>query len=77
MRNGSTPQQLATLEAVARALGILDGPEVESALLRIYRIMTERTLWSNGRLATADVTGGIPAGVQSHDPLALRSGRDQ
>ena len=77
MRNGSTPQQLATLEAVARALGILDGPEVESALLRIYRIMTERTLWSNGRLATADVTGGIPAGVQSHDPLSLRSGRDQ
>ena len=39
--------------------------------------MTERTLWSNGRLATADVTGGIPAGVQSHDPLSLRSGRDQ
>src|SRR5436190_7667849 len=76
MRTASTPQRMATLEAVARALGILDGPQVEGALLRVYRIMTERTLWSNGRLATADVTGGIPAGVQSHDPLSLGAGRE-
>ncbi len=73
MRTASAPQRMATLEAVARALGILEGPEVESALLRVYRIMTERTLWSNGRIATCDVTGGIPAGVQSHDPLSMRS----
>jgi len=72
MRTASAPGRLATLEAVAHALGILEGPEVESALLRVYRIMTERTLWSNGRVATADVTGGIPAGVQSHDPLSAR-----
>ena len=73
LRTASAPQRLATLEAVARALGILEGPEIEAALLRVYRIMTERTLWSNGRVATADVTGGIPAGVQSHDPLSTRS----
>jgi DTW domain-containing protein YfiP len=72
MRTPTAPARLATLEAVARALGILEGPEVESALLRVYRIMTERTLWSNGRISAADVTGGIPAGVQSHDPLSLR-----
>jgi DTW domain-containing protein YfiP len=69
MRTASAPHQLATLEAVAAALGILEGPEVEAALVRVYRIMTERTLWTNGRIATADVTGGIPAGVRSHDPL--------
>lgn len=69
MRTASSPHQLATLEAVAAALGILEGPEVEAALVRVYRIMTERTLWTNGRIATADVTGGIPAGVRSHDPL--------
>ena len=62
LRTGRSPHQMATLEAVALALGILEGPEVEAALLRVYRIMTERTLWTNGRIATADVTGGIPAG---------------
>ena len=69
LRTGRSPHQMATLEALAVALGILEGPEVEAALLRVYRIMTERTLWTNGRIATADVTGGIPAGVRKHDPL--------
>jgi DTW domain-containing protein len=63
--------RLATLEAVAAALGILEGPAVGEALMRVYRIMTERTLWTNGRLAADQVTGGIPAGVRSHDPLGL------
>jgi DTW domain-containing protein YfiP len=70
-----TPPQLgrlATLEAVALALGILEGAAVADALMRVYRIMTERTLWTNGRISAAEVTGGIPAGVQSHDPLNLR-----
>jgi hypothetical protein len=44
---------------------------VGDALMRVYRIMTERTLWTNGRVAASDVTGGIPAGVRSHDPLKL------
>jgi DTW domain-containing protein YfiP len=69
LRAASRPGRLATLEAVAIALGILEGTEVAEALMRVYRIMTERTLWTNGRLATADVTGGIPPGVRSHDPL--------
>ena len=69
LRTAQSPHQMATLEALALALGILEGPEVEAALLRVYRIMTERTLWTNGRIATADVTGGIPPGVRKHDPL--------
>ena len=69
LRTGRSPHQMATLEAVALALGILEGPEVEAALLRVFRIMTERTLWTNGRIATADVTGGIPPGIRKHDPL--------
>jgi DTW domain-containing protein YfiP len=72
MRFAAAPERLATMEAVAHALGILEGPEVEAELLRVYRIMTERTLWTNGRIDAADVTGGIPAGVQSHDPLSAR-----
>jgi DTW domain-containing protein YfiP len=72
MRTPPQPGRLATLEAVALALGILEGAAVADALMRVYRIMTERTLWTNGRISAAEVTGGIPAGVQSHDPLNLR-----
>jgi DTW domain-containing protein len=71
LRAPPRPGRLATLEAVAVALGILEGPAVGEALMRVYRIMTERTLWTNGRLAADQVTGGIPAGVRSHDPLGL------
>jgi DTW domain-containing protein YfiP len=71
LRNPVRPERLATLEAVALALGVLEGPDVRDALMRVYRIMTERTLWTNGRVTTAEVTGGIPAGVRSHDPLKL------
>jgi DTW domain-containing protein len=64
------PGRLSTLEAVARALGILEGPEVEARLLHILRVMIDRMLWSNGRLPGPEVTGGIPAGAVCHDPLS-------
>jgi DTW domain-containing protein YfiP len=73
LRDSARPDRLATLEAVALALGILEGPSVRDALMRVYRIMTERTLWTNGRVSASHVTGGIPAGVRSHDPLKLGS----
>jgi DTW domain-containing protein YfiP len=59
---------LATLEAIARALAILDGPDAAAALERVFRAMVERTLWSRGQLATAAVTDGIPDGVVRHAP---------
>jgi len=71
LRAPPRPGRLATLEAVAVALGILEGQPVADALMRVYRIMTERTLWTNGRLRTDEVTGGIPRGARSHDPLSL------
>jgi DTW domain-containing protein len=52
---------LATMEAIARAMGILEGPDVEYALGLVFRMMVERTLWSRGRIAATDVTGGIPS----------------
>jgi len=59
---------LSTIEAVARAFGFLEGPEVEAALLVPFRAMVERTLWARGRFDAARVTGGIPEGAQRHDP---------
>jgi DTW domain-containing protein YfiP len=72
LRHDGRPNRLATIEAVAVAMGILEGPEARARLEHIFRIMVERTLWTNGRIATGEVTGGIPAGVRPHDPLGVR-----
>jgi len=73
LRHDARPNRLATIEAIASALEILEGPEagprVRAQLLHIFRVMVDRTLWTNGRIATEAVTGGIPAGVRPHDPL--------
>jgi DTW domain-containing protein YfiP len=75
LRSEAHPHGLATIEAIARALGVLDGLEVRRALERALQIMVERTLWARGLLQTDDVTGGIPAGVKRHDPRAGGSSR--
>jgi DTW domain-containing protein YfiP len=70
LRQATRPGRLSTMEAIARALEILEGPAVAEPLEHIHRVMIDRTLWTNGRLTTEAVTGGIPPGVQSHDPLS-------
>jgi DTW domain-containing protein YfiP len=59
---------LATAEAIARAMGILEGLHVRRAIEEVFRTMVERTLWVRGEIATEDVTGGIPAGMMRHVP---------
>ncbi len=59
---------LSTLEAIARALGILEGAEVQRALEHVFLAMVERTLWARGSVATDAVTGGVPDGARRHDP---------
>lgn len=45
---------VSTLEAIARALDVLEGPvrgpEIRASMERVFRIMVERTLWSRGKL---------------------------
>jgi DTW domain-containing protein len=55
---------LATIEAIARAMGLLEGDAVQKALEHVFRAMVDRTLWSRGMVRTANVTGGIPEGVE-------------
>jgi len=52
---------LATIEAIARAYGILEGPAVQEALERVFLAMVERTLWLRGELSASQVASGIPA----------------
>ena len=55
---------LATLEAIARAFGILEGEHVRRAIEVPFRAMVERTLWTRGTLADHEVTSGLPPGAE-------------
>jgi len=61
---------VCTIEAIARALGILEGPDkgpqVQAALEEIFHKMVERVRWSRGDVKTADCRWPIPeAAIQS------------
>jgi DTW domain-containing protein len=49
LRYDPNPERLGTMEAVARALGALEGAEVQAALEHVLRLMVERTLITRGR----------------------------
>jgi DTW domain-containing protein YfiP len=74
LRHDRRPDRVSTIEAIALSLRILEGPAVAEPLERIFRIMVDRTLWTNGRIASGEVTGGIPPGVRSHDPMGVPRG---
>ena len=66
LRTQRDVRHVCTLEAIARALGILESPTAQSRLETVLRILVERTLWSRGRLAAKEcTTAGIPAEAQS------------
>jgi DTW domain-containing protein YfiP len=60
LRSEHLADGMATFEAVARTLGFLEGPQVQEEMEKIFRIMTERTLYVRGKLAAHEVAGGIP-----------------
>ncbi len=65
------PGGLATFEAIARALAILEGdagPALAQQLLALFRVVVDRTLWLRGALADDAVTGGIPAAALAANP---------
>ena len=69
---------LATFEAIARALCILEGeagPQIEAAMLAVFQVMVERTLWLRGALRDDQVTGGIPAAAIERNPRSTRATR--
>lgn len=69
LRSEAHAHGLATIEAIARAMAILEGPHVEAALEVPFRAMVERTLWARGTIREADVAAGIPDGARRHLPI--------
>jgi DTW domain-containing protein YfiP len=51
---------VSTFEAIARAMGVLEGPMVQEKLEALFRKFVGRQLWSRGDLTAEQVLGGIP-----------------
>ena len=60
LRSSTVAERLATVEAVGRALEVLEGPQVREQLEKALRMKVDRMLWAKGRLREEDVAGGIP-----------------
>jgi DTW domain-containing protein YfiP len=54
---------VCTFEAIARALGVLEGRETQDQLEALFRVSVGRTLWSRGMIKAEEVPGGIPPGA--------------
>jgi DTW domain-containing protein YfiP len=48
IRREDHAQGLSTFEAIARALGIIESPAVQSGLEELFRLMVQRTLQTRG-----------------------------
>lgn len=70
LRNNLKSGHISTLEAIARALEVLedDGQGLRDRMEHLVAMMVDRTLWASGRLHASEVTGGIPEAAQVHDP---------
>jgi DTW domain-containing protein YfiP len=58
VRRNRTGHHMSTYEAVAQALGVLEGDDIARPLFEFYRRATDRMLLVRGKLALRDVYGG-------------------
>lgn len=50
LRAEHRPEGMSTLEAIARALGVIEGPEVMNSLLEVYQAKLKQTLIGRGKV---------------------------
>lgn len=73
LRKSPHPDQLSTLEAVARALAVLEGPAIETSMLAVFDALVERTLLTRGRLRDDPTLGIVAAGTPRVPPGRIRN----
>jgi DTW domain-containing protein YfiP len=56
LRAQHRPDRMATLQAIAHALGVIEGDLVKQALMNLYRVKVERTLLGRGLLSRTGAT---------------------
>jgi len=59
-REENKPEGLSTLDAIARAYLALGEVKIHDELLKIYRVMAMRTLWSKGALSSENAAPYLP-----------------
>lgn len=67
LRKSPDLSRVSTLEAIARALGVLEGEEVQRAVESVFDLMVERTLWTRGKLDADEAQ--IPEDVRHRSGL--------
>lgn len=60
LRREPNDQSVSTFEAVARALGVIEGPEIQERLEYLFDVMVERLLWARGLLPREKCVHSIP-----------------
>jgi DTW domain-containing protein len=76
LRRSPHVHYLSTLEAIARALGVIEGREVQVSLERLFLKMVERRLWSMGQLRSEECVTVIPEeAILASRRAAMASGR--
>lgn len=63
LRTEHDPNGMATYEAIARALGELEGQGIRKQMEDFFRVFSDRMLFSRGKLSANEVMGGIPRKV--------------
>lgn len=74
LRHSPHEMNLATIEAIGRALGIIENDSVRTQLEDLLLLMVERRLWSRGQLAASKTKTGIPEAAFEAMRLAGRIG---
>ncbi len=57
LRRSPRDDGVCTFEAIARALGILEGKDVQERLEYFFDVMVDRVLWTRNKIEMDDVTG--------------------
>jgi DTW domain-containing protein YfiP len=63
LRRETEAHHVCTFEAIARALGVLEGPEVRRTLEAVFDLMIERSRWARGHVKTEECRTPIPQRV--------------
>ncbi len=59
LRTAAHDHWISTFEAICRALGFAESPEVQKRLEYFFELAVERVLFLKGRISREEVTGGI------------------
>lgn len=59
IRSQEDPFRLCTFEAIIRALGVIEGNQVEKALDDFFRVWVYRSLYIKGRIAKVNMPAGM------------------